>query len=309
MQNCFCGFMRVTRVHQRLKSRMSKTATLLFFTILFSDSAKAQEWQRISPESASTHLLKKVDPVYPAFAKAAGLEGVVCIEVGIYPDGRIHSVSVESGPPALIKAAEDAVLHYIYRPFEKDGEYVVVQTNLDVIFKLPKPRDVEHYYPPPLLTELSSPFLKPDEPAPHLSVSLQKWIDEDLQRKRFFFSCDASTSNSENIIVQIPVKDLTAQLFLVLHRDSCMCGATGNCPFELVEVNGKGVHCVIDSMGSEVVLRQRKNAQYPEIFSLSHMSAAYASIAGFIKIGEEWGQLYCGTYFADGIESEIHVCR
>jgi hypothetical protein len=88
-----------------------------------------------------------------------------------------------------------------------------------------------------------------------------------------------------------------------------MCGATGNCPFELVEVNAKAVHCVIDSMGSEVLLRQRKDAQYPEIFSLSHMSAAYANIAGFIKIGGEWGELYCGTYFADGIESEIHVCR
>jgi TonB family protein len=288
---------------------MSKTAMLLFFTILFSDSPEAQEWPQISPEIASTHLLKKVDPVYPAFAKAAGLEGVVCIEVGIYPDGRIHSVSVESGPPALVKAAEEAVVQYIYRPFEKDGQYVVVQTNLDVIFKLPKPRNVERYYPPPLLTDLSSPFSKSDEPAPHLSVSLQKWLDEDLKRKRAFFSCDASTSNSDNIIVQIPVTDPAAQLFLLLRRESCMCGASGNCPFELVEVNAKGVRCVIDSMGGEVVLRQRKDARYPEIFSLSHMSAAYASIAGFIKIGGEWGQLYCGNDFADGIESEIHVCR
>jgi TonB family protein len=288
---------------------MSKTAALLFFMILFSDSPKAQEWQQISPESASTHLLKKVDPVYPAFAKAAGLEGVVCIEVGIYPDGRIHSVSVESGPPALIKAAEQAVVQYVYRPFEKDGQYVVVQTNVDVIFKLAKPRDIERHYPPPLLTELSSPFLKSGAPPKHLPVSLQKWLDEDLQRKRAFFSCDVSASASDNIIVHIPVKDTGAQLFLVLRRESCMCGASGNCPFELVEVNAKGVHCVIDSMGGEVVLRQRKDTQYPEIFSLSHMSAAYASIAGFIKIGGEWGQLYCGNDVADGIESEIHVCR
>jgi TonB family protein len=166
---------------------MSKMATLLFFMILLSDSPKAQEWQQISPETASTHLLKKVDPVYPAFAKAAGLEGVVCIEVGIYPDGRIHSLGVESGPPALIKAAKEAISQYTYRPFEKDGQNVVVQTYLDIIFKLPKPWDVEHYYPPPLLTELSSPFLKSGEPPTHLPVSLQKWLDEDLRKKRVLF--------------------------------------------------------------------------------------------------------------------------
>jgi hypothetical protein len=88
-----------------------------------------------------------------------------------------------------------------------------------------------------------------------------------------------------------------------------MCGASGNCPLELVEVDAKGVHCVIDSMGGEVALRQRRNAQYPEIFSVSHMSAEYANIAGFIKIGGKWGQLYCGKYFDDWIDSEIHLCR
>jgi hypothetical protein len=63
------------------------------------------------------------------------------------------------------------------------------------------------------------------------------------------------------------------------------------------------------SMGGEVALRQCRDAQYPEIFSMSHLSAEYANIAGFIKIGGKWGQLYCGKYFDDWIDRKIHVCR
>jgi hypothetical protein len=76
---------------------MSKIASLLGFILLFSGPLKAhQKWQEVSQEIAASHLLRKAEPVYPAFAKAAGVEGVVRIAVGIYTDGRIHSTS----PPA-----------------------------------------------------------------------------------------------------------------------------------------------------------------------------------------------------------------
>jgi outer membrane biosynthesis protein TonB len=74
---------------------MLQVAVLLAFALLFSGALKAQEWQEVSQETAASHLLRKVEPDYPAFAKAAGVEGVVRIRVGIYTDGRIHSVGVE----------------------------------------------------------------------------------------------------------------------------------------------------------------------------------------------------------------------
>lgn len=289
---------------------MSKIATFLSFMLLFSGLLKAQEWQEISHETAESHLLKKVDAVYPAFAKAAEVEGVVRIRVGINTNGRIGSVEIKSGPPCLFKAAEDAVLQYVYRPFEIDGHLVNADTTVDVAFKLPRPQTVERSYPPPLVTELTFSFLKSSKPATHVSASLQKWVNEELQRKRTYFSCDVFTSASDDKIIQVPVVDPTAQLYLLFPHEVCMCGASGNCPFELAEVDARGVHTVIDSMGGEFALRRRKGAEVPDIFSVSHISAEYANIGGFVKIAGTWGQLYCGKYLSYNTEeSEIHVCR
>jgi TonB family protein len=289
---------------------MFKTATVLSFLFLFSGLLKAQEWQQISPEIARTHLLKKADPVYPAFAEAAGVEGEVRINVGIYTDGRIHSVEIESGPPALFEAAKRTVLKYVYLPFEKDGRPVNVETTVEVSFKLPEPHDVERSYPPPSVAELNFSFLRFAIAAKDLPASFQEWLNVDLRKKRVFFSCDASASASDTKIILVPIRDPAARLYLVFHHETCMCGASGNCPLELVEVDDTGVHGVIDSIGGEVALRQRKDALDPDIFSISHMSAEYANIAGFIKIDGVWGQLYCGRDFSYRTqESEIHVCR
>jgi TonB family protein len=293
------------------RRRMSKIALLPGFILLFSGPLKAhQEWQEISQETAESHLLKKVDPVFPAFAKAAGVEGVVRIRVGINTNGRIGSVEIKSGPPCLFKAAEDAVLQYVYRPFEINGHLVNADTTVDVAFKLPKQHNVERSYPPPLVAELTFSLLESSKPPTHVSASLQKWVDEELQRKRTYFSCDASTPTDDDKIIQVPVVDPTAQLYLLFPHERCMCGASGNCPFELAEVDARGVQTVIDSMGGAFALRRRQGAQVPDIFSISHMSAEYADIAGFVKIGRTWGQFYCGKYFnSDTEKSEIHVCR
>jgi TonB family protein len=293
------------------RRRISIIVLLMGFILLFSGPLKAQqEWQQISQETAESHLLKKVDPVYPAFARAAGVEGAVRIRVGINRNGRIGSVKIKSGPPCLFKAAEDAVLQYVYRPFEVAGHLVIADTTVDVAFKLPRQHNVERSYPPPLVADLTFSFLESSKPATHVSPSLQKWVNEELQRKRTFFSCDALTPTDDDKIIQVPVVDPTAQLYLLFPHERCMCGASGNCPFELAEVDARGVHTVIDWMGGEFALRQRQGAQVPDIFSISHMSAEDADIAGFVKIAGTWGQLYCGKYFNSNSEkSEIHVCR
>jgi TonB family protein len=122
---------------------MSRLEFALCLTLLVSPWLAAQQgadtppWVKIPPQVAATHLLKKVTPPYPAFARAAGIEGVVRIEIGIYQDGRIRSIGVKSGPPCLSKAAINAVLQYIYKPFEKEGRLVRAETTVDVVFKLP----------------------------------------------------------------------------------------------------------------------------------------------------------------------------
>ena len=289
--------------------QMLQATTLLSFILLCSTSLEAQEWHEVSQEIAASQLLRKAEPVYPAFAKAAGVEGVVRIAVGIYTDGRIHSMGIEGGPPSLTQAAKEALSRYVYRPFENDGHLVNVTTIVDVVFKLPSPQNVEQSYPPPTVSDLSFSFLE-SKTATQLSPALQKWLDEDLRKKRAYFSCDASASTSDDKIIQVPVLDTATRLYIVFRHEQCMCGASGNCPLELVEVDATAVHSVIDSSGGEVALRRRKDASVPDIFSESHMSAAYASIVGFVKIAGNWGQLYCGTYFGSKTEeSEIHVCQ
>lgn len=96
----------------------------------------AQDAPRVSPEAAASHLVRTVEPLYPAFARAAGLEGVVRVEVGISTYGRIYSFRMVSGPPSLEQAAEDAMGQYVYRPFEENGRPVIVVTTVDVVFKL-----------------------------------------------------------------------------------------------------------------------------------------------------------------------------
>jgi uncharacterized protein YqkB len=293
------------------RRRMSKIAFLLGFILLFSGPLKArQEWQEISQETAESHLLKKVDPVYPAFAKAAGVEGVVRIRVGINTNGRIGFVEIKSGPPCLFKAPEDAVLQYVYRPFEVDGHLANADTNVDVAFKLPTQHNVEQSYPPPMVTELTFSSVESTSPAAHPSAALRKWLDEDLQKKRAYSSCDASASTYDDKVMQVPQSDPAAHLYLVYRHEACMCGASGNCPLELIEVDGTGVHGVLDSRGGAVALWERKGALAPDVFFIAHMSAEYANIAGFVKVAGKWDQLYCGKYFNDEIEkSEIHICR
>lgn len=286
---------------------MLRTAALLSFIFVFSGRPAPQEWQQISPQAAESHLLKKAKPIYPPFAKAAGIEGEVRLQVGIYTDGRIHSIGIEGGPPALVEAAKQAVLKYVYQPFDKAGQPVNVETTVAVAFKLAERRSVERSYPPPSVAELSFSLRRSAKPAENLPVLVQQRADEDLGKKRASFYCELSTSPSGRTVVQVPAQ---GGLFLVFYYGACMCGASGNCPVEVVELDQQGVHVVLDSWAGEVALRQRKNVPVPDLFFISHMSAEYAGIAGFVKVDGLWGQLYCGTLYSQATQkSEIHVCR
>jgi periplasmic protein TonB len=81
-------------------------------------------------------LLAPIQPIYPAIAKAAGVQGPVVIDALISKTGKIESAHVVSGPPMLRQAALDAVEAAHYHPYLLTGEPVEVQTTVTVVFKL-----------------------------------------------------------------------------------------------------------------------------------------------------------------------------
>jgi protein TonB len=82
-------------------------------------------------------LTKKVDPVYPKEAFDAKLTGVISLEVTIGVDGKVTKVRpVSNGDPMLIKAAEDAVKQWVYKPTMVDKMPVEVLTIVSIKFKV-----------------------------------------------------------------------------------------------------------------------------------------------------------------------------
>jgi TonB family protein len=67
-------------------------------------------------------LIKKVEPVYPAEAREAGIEGLVTLEAATDKYGRVESVKVLKSVPGLDQAAIDAVRQWVYEPMVIDGQ-------------------------------------------------------------------------------------------------------------------------------------------------------------------------------------------
>jgi TonB family protein len=76
--------------------------------------------------------------VYPAIAKAAGVQGEVKISVVIDGAGQVVSEKVVSGPPMLQGAALDAVKKWRFMPFEVKGTATQTTTTLTIPFYLEK---------------------------------------------------------------------------------------------------------------------------------------------------------------------------
>lgn len=82
------------------------------------------------------NLIHRVEPNYPMVAKAARIQGAVILRALISKEGTIDNLTVVSGPPALIKAALEAVSQWRYRPYLLNGEPFEVETRITVNFVL-----------------------------------------------------------------------------------------------------------------------------------------------------------------------------
>ena len=81
-------------------------------------------------------LMAPIRPVYPAIAKAAGVQGSVVVEAIISRAGTIESLHVVSGPMMLQGAAMDAIREARYQPYRLNGEPTEVETVITVNFRM-----------------------------------------------------------------------------------------------------------------------------------------------------------------------------
>lgn len=81
-------------------------------------------------------LIYKVQPQYPAIARAIHLAGTVYLRAIIATDGSVRQLEVISGSPLLANAATQAVRQWRYQPTRLNGEPVEVETLVTVHFVL-----------------------------------------------------------------------------------------------------------------------------------------------------------------------------
>jgi protein TonB len=91
---------------------------------------------RVSSGLMDGIVVRRVMPVYPSLAKAAGIEGTVVLQAAISKSGTIENLRVISGSAMLQQAAMDAVKGWRYKPFLLNGEPVEVETTVNVVFSL-----------------------------------------------------------------------------------------------------------------------------------------------------------------------------
>lgn len=91
---------------------------------------------RVSSGISQGMLLTPIRPLYPAIARAAGVQGTVVVEAVISRAGTIESLRVLSGPPMLQQAAKDAIRAARYQPYRLNGEAIAVQTTITVNFRM-----------------------------------------------------------------------------------------------------------------------------------------------------------------------------
>lgn len=84
--------------------------------------------------------IKKTLPKYPDFAKQAGIQGEVWVEVEVFADGSIGAIEIKkslmAGPGGLDEAAIKAVRQWEFSPAKSGGKAVACWVTFPVGFKL-----------------------------------------------------------------------------------------------------------------------------------------------------------------------------
>jgi periplasmic protein TonB len=91
---------------------------------------------KVGGQVQEAKIIARPNPIYPALARQARIQGKVQLHAIIDKEGRVSQLEVVSGHPLLVKAALDAVQNWRYQPTILNGEPVEVDTTIDVNFVL-----------------------------------------------------------------------------------------------------------------------------------------------------------------------------
>jgi TonB family protein len=104
-------------------------------------SLRVGEWDPNTitlPELAARALLEKeVFPSYPQSALRSGIDNAVVLLALVADDGTIRDLKLIRGQMVLARAAFDAVKQWRFRPYQRNGKAVGVQTLITIDFKRP----------------------------------------------------------------------------------------------------------------------------------------------------------------------------
>jgi TonB family protein len=98
-------------------------------------AASEKPQAQVPAEVMEKLLTHRVEPVYPAEARRANLQGVIALDIVVGRDGSVMSMHALNGPDALVRAAMDALRWWKFEPYRVNGEPAVVETTVAVEFK------------------------------------------------------------------------------------------------------------------------------------------------------------------------------
>ena len=296
-------------------------SVLAFLILIAALPVFAQEVVVIPDEEAATHLVKRIEPAYPSFALAAGIQGVVRVRLRVVENGSTEFVDCEGGPWSLLSAAQEAAAHYTYAPFEHDGKTIVAEFLADVPFRLPSGVRSRTYKAPALSV---AEFFVPHTtmPVTALPPDLQTWIANSLKRDQsvlgLVLPVSASTIQiqerlASTTFVAIPVAASNARLYLLTTRTKDECGNHGQCHVRLVEERAGAILLIADASANGFTFYPHAGSAYPDVFLSDHGGASDLVVKGFSNVGGEWSQLYCGDILTDSAtgtkKNEVRECR
>ncbi len=96
---------------------------------------------RVGGNVQAARLIARVPPLYPEDLKANGVTGTVVLRAVVTKQGYISDLTADPAgntgvDPGLVKAAMDAVWHWLYQPTLLNGQPVAVLTTISVKFEL-----------------------------------------------------------------------------------------------------------------------------------------------------------------------------
>lgn len=105
-------------------------------TVKEAPKAVAVQRVQVGGNVQQAKLINQPKPAYPPLARQARIRGMVRFTAIIGVDGRIQNLTLVSGHPLLVPAAQEAVKQWVYQPTLLNGEPVEVVTQIDVNFTL-----------------------------------------------------------------------------------------------------------------------------------------------------------------------------